>query len=213
MKKILGIVCVSLLAFAQVALGDGDSSGSAPAAPAATSARASLPKAWSASSAPTHRIKESGVPNFGRLNDDIWRSGQPTREGYQLLAGEGLKTVVNLREEFPKDKDLVPPGVRYIYIPIKDQHAPSDAQAKEFLDIASNPENWPLLVHCQGGQGRAGVMSALVRHSLDGWNHNKIMKEVGNYRGKYLGFISVPMAACQRKFIQHWEETASLPQG
>ncbi len=145
------------------------------------------------------------MPNFGKLNDNIWRSGQPTREGYRGLAAAGLKTVVNLRQECPQDKDLLPEGINSVYIPIKDDHEPTVEQAKEFMKVASDPKNWPLLVHCKGGEGRAGVMSALVRHSMDGWEHGMVMKEVGNFRTRHLGFIATPMAGCQQTFIQQWE--------
>lgn len=212
MKATLASLCVALSAFVTVARADDNPALSNPAPSADTSARAKLKTAWPASRAVTHRTSASGVPNFGKLNDFIWRSGQPSREGYQALAGQGLKTVVNLREEYPQDKDLLPQGVRYVYIPIKDEHAPTDEQANLFLETASNPDNWPLLVHCQGGQGRAGVMSALIRHSFDGWNHDMLMKEVGNYRSKHLGFISVPMAGSQQKFIQQWEASADQSQ-
>src|SRR5262245_43069044 len=80
--------------------------------------------AWPSTAAATNRLKEKGVPNFGKLNANIWRSGQPTAEGYKNLQAAGLKTVVNLREEFPGDKDLLPAGVNYFYIPIKDDHEP-----------------------------------------------------------------------------------------
>jgi protein tyrosine phosphatase (PTP) superfamily phosphohydrolase (DUF442 family) len=209
-KKYWGVLCVASLLFAQIALGDGTPAGPQPAAPAAASAHADSKKAWPESTSASHRLKEDGVPNFGRLNDYIWRSGQPSLQGYLHLAAAGLKTVVNLRKEFPQDKDRIPPGVQYVYIPITDEHEPTDEQAKEFLKVASNPDNWPLLVHCAGGEGRAGVMSALVRRTLDGWDHNMIMKEVGNFRLKHLGFITVPMAGCQRKFIQHWEDTTEV---
>ena len=33
------------------------------------------------------------------------------------------------------------------------------------------------------------------------------MKEVGNFRSKYLGFVSLPMASTQQQFIHHWEDT------
>lgn len=207
-------LCVSSLAFAQIAMGDVTVPASQPAAAAAVNAAAStnaasasrsLKEIWPASEGPSHRLKANGVPNFGKLNDNIWRSGQPSREGYARLAKEGLKTVVNLREEFPQDKELVPDGVRYVYIPIKDERAPTDEQAKQFMEVASDPANWPLLVHCHGGEGRAGVMSGLVRSSLDGWDHNKVMKEVGNFRLKFLGLFSKPMQACQQQFLLHWE--------
>src|ERR1051326_7631387 len=129
-------LCVASLAFAQIALGEEVTSLSKPTTPAASTAPASAKKTWTVSSAPSHRSNAKGVPNFGKLNDYIWRSGQPSREGYANLAKQGLKTVVNLRQEFPGDKDLIPEGVRYVYIPIKDEHEPTEEQAKQFMEVA-----------------------------------------------------------------------------
>jgi protein tyrosine/serine phosphatase len=197
--KIWPIYCAALLAVASVALANDDSGNAKPATAAPAAAFN-----WPVTAAATNRIKISGVPNFGKLNDNIWRSGQPTKAGYEGLAKQGLKTVVNLREEFPQDKDLIPEGVKYVYIPVKDEHEPTAEQGNQFLDIAADPKNWPILVHCHGGEGRAGVMSALVRHSFDGWDNKMVMKEVGNFRTKHV-FFTVPMAGCQQTFIQQWE--------
>src|SRR5579871_5902817 len=207
MRKLLGAAGIAALVFGQMTWGCADSSASRPVAETQVAAPAGDRTGWPASSGPTRPAHEPGVPNFGRLNSDLWRSGQPTREGYQRLAAEGLKTVVNLRDEFPQDKDRIPAGVRYVYIPIRNDHPPTDEQAKEFIDTVADPANWPVLVHCEAGEGRAGTMSALVRHSLDGWDHDKIMAEVTNYRPKTWGFIPSPLAARQQQFIRHWEET------
>ena len=188
MQKTSIILGLILILGAQIA--SANDGAPAPGAPlAAKAAAATTAASWHATMEPTHRIVAKGVPNFGKLNDNIWRSGQPTTEGYQQLAALGLKTVVNLRKEFPQDKDLLPQGVNYVYIPITDEHAPTAEQAKQFLDVASNPANWPLLVHCHGGEGRAGVMSALVRRCLDGWDCGKALKEAGNFRVKHLGLF------------------------
>jgi protein-tyrosine phosphatase len=168
---------------------------------------------WTVSSAPAQRVKLPGVPNFGKLNDNIWRSGQPTGEGYRLLASQGLKTVVNLREEYPQDKDLIPTGVQYIYIPIKDEHAPTQEQAQEFLSAASNPANWPLLVHCHAGEGRAGTMAALVRCTLDKWSDSAVMKETNRFISTHgLGLYKPQLASCQRRLIVSWEANATITQ-
>jgi len=208
MKKSLAIAGITLLALApiaRIALCDDNASKTA------ASTTATVTKGgWPVSTAPIHHAKAGGVPNFGKLNDDVWRSGQPTRDGYKALAAQGLKTVVNLREEFPQDKELLPPGIKYVYIPVKDEHAPTDEQARLFIETVSNPANWPVLVHCKGGEGRAGTMAALVRHSFDGWDNDRIMKEVGNFRVKHLGFITTAMPSCQRDFIKHWEETPAV---
>lgn len=118
MKQTWGPVCLSLLACASIALCDTVAPVSETPVLATTTAPSSpvcapkgLKEAWSITPAPTHRCVEPGVPNFGKLNNAIWRSGQPSREGYQRLASEGLKTVINLRVEFPEDKDRIPDEV------------------------------------------------------------------------------------------------------
>ncbi len=160
---------------------------------------------WVVSTEQTHPGKQAGVPNFGKLNDHIWRSGQPTKAGYEQLAKQGLKTVVNLRAEYPQDKDLLPAGVNYIFIPIRDEHAPTPEQAEAFIKAASDPANWPLLVHCQAGKGRAGTLAALVRCTLDKWGDAAVMRETNGYRGKVFGLFATQLAGTQRSFILDWE--------
>lgn len=209
MKPITGflICCSIVLAPMPRALGDDGPVTSTSSVSVSTSAPKDVLPAWPTTSSPVRHSIAKGVPNFGKLNDMIWRSGQPTREGYENLVKEGIKTVVNLRLEFPKDKDLIPQGTHYIYLPIKDEHAPTDAQAKAFLEIAANPANWPILVHCKVGAGRTGVMCALVRSKFDKWDHRTIMKEVGNFNLKVIG-VEVPMVDSQQRFIQRWEASA-----
>ena len=117
----------------------------------------------------------------------------------------GVKTIVNLRAESEVDKQLLPEGVHYEYFSIRDESAPTEEQGRKFLEIVGNPDNWPVLVHCHGGEGRAGVMSALVRHSFDGWDHKTIMNEVGNFRVAHLGLIKTRMNGNQTRFIEEWE--------
>ena len=38
------------------------------------------------------------MPNFDKVNDFVYRGGQPTAEGFKSLAALGVKTVIDLRE-------------------------------------------------------------------------------------------------------------------
>jgi protein tyrosine phosphatase (PTP) superfamily phosphohydrolase (DUF442 family) len=203
-------MCFALLLAASTA-GAQQPTGNGVAAPAA--ADTSTPSRdtgkeihWPSADQLSRRIVEPGLPDFGKLNANVWRSGQPTQRGYAKLAEMHVKTIVNLRAEFPEEKDRIPAGVQYFQIPITDQTPPTDEQAKQFLQIVTNPNNWPVLVHCAHGEGRTGVMCALVRYALDGWEDKRIMQEVGNFRISLLGLMKTRMCDSQRKFIQHWEE-------
>jgi protein tyrosine/serine phosphatase len=216
MKLTRSLLCLTLLALSPLARGE--ETPSPPAAPTAVAGSAAtvapaktLADLWPTTSGPTHRAATplKGVPNFGKLNDVFWRSGQPSKEGYKLLAAQGLKTVINFRIEFPQDRERIPDGVNYVYIPIINDHAPTEAQAKLVLDTVSNPANWPVLIHCTAGVGRTGTMAALIRHSLDGWNHDALIEEIGNY-WKFDAAGKIPMKMCQQEFIRRWEEKPQL---
>src|SRR5579859_4217077 len=68
---------------------------------------------------PQHPLDDAvpGVANFGLVSKDLWRGGQPTPEGMQWLARLGVKTVIDLREE-ADESSIIPPGVRYVRIPV-----------------------------------------------------------------------------------------------
>src|SRR6185503_6929842 len=93
-----------------------------------------------------------------------------------------VNAIINLEAGYAEESLRVPPGVNYVYLPVKDEHAPTQEQAKKFLDLVANPGNWPILVHCDSGEGRTGLMCALIRHSFDGWGDERIMHEVNNFR-------------------------------
>lgn len=215
MKLTLSALCFSLFALAPIARAD-DSAVVSTASPTTTvnttvaTLQPTLKDLWPATAAPTNRETPlKGVPNFGKLNNVIWRSGQPSAEGYKLLASQGLKTVINFRIEFPQDKNRIPDGVNYVYIPIINDRAPTEAQAKLLMDTVTNPANWPVLIHCTAGVGRTGTMAALIRHSLDGWNHDALIQEIGNF-WKFDSKGKIPMKSCQQEFIQKWEENPPL---
>jgi protein-tyrosine phosphatase len=198
-----------LLALAPIARGDEAISPSQPTNSGLPRMFENLKAVWPVTEAPTTVIKVKGVPNFGKLNTAVWRSGQPTQEGYQTLAEQGLKTVINFRKEFPQDKDRIPDGVKYLYMPMINDHAPTDAQTVELMDVIKNPANWPVLIHCTAGEGRTGTMAALIRHSLDGWQHASIMEEIGTF-WKDGGPTKMRMAACQQQYIKDWELTPTF---
>jgi protein tyrosine phosphatase (PTP) superfamily phosphohydrolase (DUF442 family) len=146
----------------------------------------------------------------------IYRSGQPGEEGFRWLKVHGLRSVVCLREEHDDgSRAMEALGLHYLYLPIRDNHAPSRAQAETFLKFAADPENWPVLVHCHHGEGRAPTMAALLRYSFDGKSMSESISQ--GRHSRLGGLIRTGFHHPQERFLREWAEAhvggALRPQG
>ena len=126
-----------------------------------------------------------GVHNFFQISPDLYRAAQITDEAVPLLAKApfGIKTVVSLRY-WHDDLRLLSPGaltfsgIHYDRISSNAGH-PEEADVVRFLAvIATAPK--PILIHCQHGADRTGLMSAIYRIVVQGWTKKDAMDELLN---------------------------------
>jgi protein tyrosine phosphatase (PTP) superfamily phosphohydrolase (DUF442 family) len=123
---------------------------------------------------PLHR---AGVPNFYRVSPNLYRSAQPDAEGMKALKAMGIRTVVSLRS-FHTDRDLLAgTGLGYEHIYMKTWH-PEEEDVVRFLRIVTDPSRQPVLVHCQHGSDRTGMMVAFYRVVVQGWSKEKAAREM-----------------------------------
>lgn len=123
------------------------------------------------------------IENFGKVDDHFYRGSQPLPEEYKQLAKLGIKTVIDLRndtKDFAKSS-AESSGLQYINFPMSDKKYPQPDTAQKFLEIANNPANWPVYVHCAGGRHRTGVMTAVYRIMVDGWDMDRSYAEMKQY--------------------------------
>jgi protein tyrosine/serine phosphatase len=146
-----------------------------------------LPASWGqiGKSDRKEAAKEAGVdlPNFGKINDNYYRGAQPKATQYDELAGIGVKTIVDLREDseaYAKGAAEAA-GLRYINLPLDDKQYPPPDAADRFLKIVDNKVYWPVYVHCAGGRHRTGAMTAVYRISQDGWDLKRAYAEMKEY--------------------------------
>jgi protein tyrosine/serine phosphatase len=123
------------------------------------------------------------IENFGKVNDHFYRGSQPKGRNYDQLAALGVKTIVDLREDSDREEraSAERAGLRYINLPMKEKSYPQADAAPRFLETVNNQANWPVYVHCAGGRHRTGVMTAVYRMSVDGWNIEQAYKEMKQY--------------------------------
>src|SRR5688572_32175470 len=139
---------------------------------------ASMSAQTSAAKFPSIKIK-----NFGQMDTNYFRGGQPKEEDYKALATLGINTVVDLRND-PTDYEKPTAealGMKYINIPMDDAEYPSDASIARFLEVINDPANGKMFVHCKGGKHRAGVTGAVYRFTKYAWDYDRAFKEMENY--------------------------------
>jgi tyrosine-protein phosphatase SIW14 len=133
--------------------------------------------------------KERGLPNFGRVTDNLYRGGQPTSDGFNALHAMGVGIVVDLREK-PTDMDekrqVESLGMKSVDIPWSANHEPSSDQIVQFLDLVRANPDTKIYVHCRRGADRTGVMIASYRVAVEHKSVADAVSEMHRYRYDWL---------------------------
>ena len=142
---------------------------------------ATLTKHWAA------EMNLTGVQNFYKVSDNLYRGAQPNEEGFRQLQKLGIKTVVNLRSSHSDRDKLKGTNLDYEEIPMRAWNA-EDEDVVKFLEIAADANRAPIFVHCKRGADRTGMMCAIYRVAVQGWSKDEAIKEMT--KGDY-GFYSL----------------------
>jgi uncharacterized protein (TIGR01244 family) len=126
--------------------------------------------------------------NLYRITDTFYRSERLTRADVAQLRQLGVRTVINLRA-FHSDADvLAGSGIRQVRIPLLTWKI-DDAQIVRALEeICAAQAEGPILLHCQHGADRTGLVAAMYRMAYQGWSKQQALEELQH--GGY-GFHSV----------------------
>ena len=129
----------------------------------------------------------------------FYRSGQMTVDGYEdAIDRLHICTIVNLRDEAPdpdvrqsyfdgrteKESALCARlGVRWVFIkpdlvPKSQFPATRPIAIDRFLEVLDDPTAYPILVHCNAGLNRTGVITAVYRMEHDGWTSQQAWQEL-----------------------------------
>ncbi len=169
--------------------------------PAVTTVPATLPTArCTPAIAPQGRpanwaqsIKLEGVPNLHRIGDNLYRSAQPTAEGFKNLEKEcGIRTVINFRQSGEDDDEAQGTSIQLKLVEIytggiKDKHV------VEVMRMLKQQGDGPFLIHCKHGADRTGLMSAMYRVLFESWSAEDARTEMleGGY-GYHSFWRSIP---------------------
>lgn len=143
---------------------------------------------------PKERPKEWAEPvnvphteNFFRVTPDLYRSAQPSKEAMKAYEALGIKTVINLRNHHTDDDEAKGTNLILMPLPISTRHVADDEFVVKALQAIRDAKK-PVLVHCQHGADRTGLVMAMYRMAEQGWSREDAIREMRE--GDY-GFHSV----------------------
>jgi uncharacterized protein (TIGR01244 family) len=147
------------------------------------------------------------IDKFYRVNERVATGAQPTVGQIGDLAGEGFRTILNLREPSEYDwaaeesvaKEL---GLRYISIPVKTAD-PKTEQLEAFLHVTADPTIYPAFFHCGSGN-RVGAFWMVRRVLTDHWTIEDAEKEA-----RQIGMKSPNLREFALEYIRSHSEAAS----
>jgi len=156
------------------------------AAPLAVALAVGIPVSAAPPAATAMTLSRVHIGNFGQVDADYYRGAQPSGRDYADLAALGVKTVIDLTQEGRRDEQgmVERAGMSFYRIPLTTTERPSEPALKQFLSVVNDPARQPVYVHCQGGQHRTGVMTAVYRMTEYGWTEGKAYDEMKQYKFK-----------------------------
>jgi tyrosine-protein phosphatase SIW14 len=123
----------------------------------------------------------SGVGNFQKVDEHVFRGAQPTDQGFKELAKLGIRTVVDLQEggsrATAEEKIVKAAGMRYVSVPMKGMATPSNESVGKVLSLLEDTTTGPVFVHCHRGADRTGGVIACYRVEHDHWQNDRALAE------------------------------------
>ncbi|MGA9767982.1 MAG: tyrosine-protein phosphatase [Blastocatellia bacterium] len=132
------------------------------------------------------------LPNFYKVNERIYRGGQPKAGGVKKLAELGIKTIINLRgaDELTQaeEDEAKTAGLSYFNISMPGLSRPTHEQISRVMEIVGAQESGPVFIHCKRGSDRTGTVVAVYRISHDGWTADQALTEAKRFGLSWMEF-------------------------
>lgn len=109
-----------------------------------------------------------GVENLHRVSAEIYRSGQPTPQGFTNLQALGIRSVLNLREYHKDTRRARHTSLHLMAYPVAAGQVTAADIENCLRLIAQSPK--PVLVHCWHGSDRTGIVVAAYRIVFQGYS-------------------------------------------
>ena len=120
-----------------------------------------------------HGVFRLAYLNRHKLGENAWRSAQPAPHDLAWFKRAGVKTVVNLRGKrlsgsyWLEEAACRRLGLKMVDFIVRSRAAPSLRELRGAKELFARIE-YPVVMHCKSGSDRAGLMSVLYMHFVEG---------------------------------------------
>ena len=144
----------------------------------------------------------------------FFRSGQLDGAGIeQMIQRHNIMTILNLRGAHPEDRWFAAEssvaqgyGVKYISIPLSPNEEPSVDRMNQ-IAATLQKANGPILVHCNSGANRTGLVSAIYELAVQGKTPSEASGQLSILYGHFpwLGSRTAAMDRAFERFAAQWD--------
>jgi protein tyrosine/serine phosphatase len=151
-------------------------------------------------------VKEQG--NFHQITEgQAYRSAQMDGEELKyLISRYQIKSILNLRGSFPEEDWYVAEkrisseyAVKHYDIALSAYHEPTREEARILTEIIESAPR-PILIHCQAGADRTGLVAAMWKALVDG----KSMSEAEKELSVWYGHMPFGKVSAMDNFFKKW---------
>jgi tyrosine-protein phosphatase SIW14 len=153
------------------------------------------------------------IPDFGKVNDFLYRGGQPKDGGLEELKKLHVDTIVDLRGELhgvieSERRGAETLGMRFLNLPGSGWKSPKDEEIAQFFALILERPRRRIFIHCWLGGDRSGMFIAAYRIAFEGWSAQQAIEEMRAFH--YLHFWHPNMGRWVRKFPERLAHSPEL---
>ncbi|MEN8511385.1 protein-tyrosine-phosphatase [Burkholderia sp. MS455] len=123
-------------------------------------------------------IADARVNNLHRITPALYRSAQLSREDVPELQKLGIRKVISFRAFHADDSILAGTQITMQRIRINTWYIRDEDMVAALKALRTADQDGPVLIHCQHGADRTGLVSALYRMVYQGWTREQALDEL-----------------------------------